>query len=354
MSANTVISVKEIPVLGEKRFEHVSKATIIRWIEELNQIRRAHPDIDTKLCILTQAVRPGVLKMMRLTLVKAADNFVEITYPANVSTTSITAAAIAARQAFHDKWLDALRKLCSVEDQTAIIVKIQNVKLSPWTNGGRLTLENVMYWASNLAKLFEDEAQAIEKVNGKEVLSAVKRGMPIEVRQVVETQNPLILLIEIRGNPWSKELQKLFAPMTLSSLQCVLSKARRISGIRQDPAKTKIRTKELEAKEIVAAKAKGKATAKGRSDQRMKKQNKTEMRSSRRFNASSAARWGITQTSAQRMIQRQQETLPQLASSKSHSRRSQKAKARARARAKTGRTLPRRPLEGARAILKKS
>ena len=190
MSANTVISVKEIPVLGEKRFEHVSKATIIRWIEELNQIRRAHPDIDTKLCILTQAVRPGVLKMMRLTLVKAADNFVEITYPANVSTTSITAAAIAARQAFHDKWLDALRKLCSVEDQTAIIVKIQNVKLSPWTNGGRLTLENVMYWASNLAKLFEDEAQAIEKVNGKEVLSAVKRGMPIEVRQVVENSKP--------------------------------------------------------------------------------------------------------------------------------------------------------------------
>ena len=195
MSANTVISVKEIPVLGEKRFEHVSKATIIRWIEELNQIRRAHPDIDTKLCILTQAVCPGVLKMMRLTLVKAADNFVEITYPANVSTTSITAAAIAARQAFHDKWLDALRKLCSVEDQTAIIVKIQNVKLSPWTNGGRLTLENVMYWATNLAKLFEDEAQAIEKVNGKEVLSAVKRGMPIEVRQVVENSKPADLAV---------------------------------------------------------------------------------------------------------------------------------------------------------------
>ena len=71
MSANTVISVKEIPILGEKKYENVSKATIIKWIEEMNQIRRAHPEIDTKLCILTQAVRPGVLKMMRLTLVKA-------------------------------------------------------------------------------------------------------------------------------------------------------------------------------------------------------------------------------------------------------------------------------------------
>ena len=87
----------------------------------------------------------------------------------------------------------------------------------------------------------------------------------------------------------------------------------------------------------------------------MKKQNKTEMRSSRRFNASSAARWGITQTSAQRVIRRQQETLPHLASSKRHTRKAKvKAKARARARARTSRTLPKRPLEGARAIPKKS
>ena len=190
MSANTVISVKEIPILGEKKYENVSKATIIKWIEEMNQIRRAHPEIDTKLCILTQAVRPGVLKMMRLTLVKAGEEFVELKYPDNLPTTSTTAPAIAARQAFHDKWLDALRRLCSVEDQTAIIVKIQNVKLTPTSNGGRLTLDNVMQWATNLSKLFEDEAQAVKKVNSKEILGAVRRGMPIEMRQVVENSKP--------------------------------------------------------------------------------------------------------------------------------------------------------------------
>ena len=59
MSANTVISVKEIPVLGEKKYENVSKTTIIRWIEEMKQIRRAHPEIDTKLCILHDAGDPS-------------------------------------------------------------------------------------------------------------------------------------------------------------------------------------------------------------------------------------------------------------------------------------------------------
>ena len=66
-------------------------------------------------------------------------------YPDNLSTTSTTISAI---------------------------VRIQNVKLTPSTNGSRLTLDNVMHWVANLLKLFEDQAQAIKKVNGKEILSA--------------------------------------------------------------------------------------------------------------------------------------------------------------------------------------
>ena len=189
-SGNAIISVKELPVLGEKQYAKVSKQNVLGWIEEIQQIRRAHPDLDTKLCLLTQAVRPGILKMLRLTLAKTGDTFIVESYPASISTTDQRTPAIQARQAFHEKWLDTLRKFCSVDDQTAIILRIQAVKLAATGYNGRITLDDVMTWAGALSKLFEEEKEAIAKVNNKETMNAVRRGMPIEMRQVVDNSKP--------------------------------------------------------------------------------------------------------------------------------------------------------------------
>lgn len=189
-SGNAIISVKELPVLGEKQYAKVSKQNVLGWIEEIQQIRRAHPDLDMKLCVLTQAVRPGILKMLRLTLAKTEGTFVEEEYPANISTSDQRAPAVQARQAFHEKWLDNLRKFCSVDDQTAIILRVQAVKLSATGYNGRITMDDVMTWAGALSKLFEEEADAIAKVNSKEMVNAVRRGMPIEMRQVVDNSKP--------------------------------------------------------------------------------------------------------------------------------------------------------------------
>ena len=195
---NAVVTVKSIKVFGDSKeypADEVTMKKFVKWAMETKADLRAHPMLNEQLRVLDQCITTEAMTVLwACTALQQAG--VPRAYPSEAVKSAVTQANLRARCDFHITWLTDIVAACAPNTNAHIIKEIEKIKFGEGATGGITGRfyqeEDVTRYMGKLLQLQRERGDPMRTgLTNKVKLDVVKRALPtVGLKSLLESTLP--------------------------------------------------------------------------------------------------------------------------------------------------------------------